>query len=113
MLVLSLILFVFGTTCFALDIPQRFYPGKMDFIGQGHHLFHVCVFVVAKIQLEATLADYEMNRDLIANSRLPPTFFFCFISLFILAIYNLFLMNLFYKMINLNFNKHGNIKKIK
>lgn len=108
-LFLSLILFVFGTVCFALDIPQRFYPGKMDFIGQGHHLFHICIFVVAKLQLEATLDDFEMNRDLIARSRPPPTFLFCFISLACVAAFNIFIVKLFNKMISHNFNKHGNI----
>lgn len=104
----SYILIIIGAVCFALDIPQRFYPGKMDFIGQGHHLFHICVFMVSMVQLDGTYGDYVINRDIIAASRPPPTFIFCFGSLFVVVIYYIYLVRCFYRSIEHCFDENGN-----
>lgn len=101
-------LFIFGAACFAFDIPQRFYPGKMDFIGQGHHLFHICVLMVSMYQLDAVYTDFLTNRDIIAASRPPPTFAFCFISLLAVAFFYIYIISRFYKLISHNFDEEGN-----
>ena len=37
-------LFLIGASFFASEFPQRFFPGKFDFFGQGHHWFHLFMF---------------------------------------------------------------------
>ena len=101
-------LFLLGAAFFALDFPQRYFPGKLDFIGQGHHLFHVCIFFVVTLQLEGIYKDYLINRELIAASRDPPTLVFCFISLAAVIVFYLYLIRKFTSMINHNFDSEGN-----
>lgn len=110
---LSYGLFAFGSSCFAFDVPQRFYPGKMDFIGQGHHLFHICIFVVSLLQLNAAYDDYTVNAAKIAATRPAPSFLFCFGSLMALGLYYMNLVGQFYKMISHQFDADGNLKKEK
>lgn len=103
-----IVLFLVGAAFFALDFPQRFFPGKLDFIGQGHHLFHICIFFVVTFQLEGCYNDYLLNKELIAASRSPPTLIFCFISLGAIIVYYAFLIKNFSTMIAHNFDEQGN-----
>nr|QVK45752.1 G protein-coupled receptor [Proales similis] len=107
------LLFLLGASFFALDFPQRFFPGKLDFIGQGHHLFHICIFLVVKFQLKACYLDYMANRELIAATRTPPSLFYCFGPVVTLLIFCLFMIYKFSSMISHNFDSHGNFLKRK
>lgn len=107
--VAHVVFFLAGAACFALDFPQRFFPGRLDFFGQGHHLFHICIFMVVVLQLNVCLADFQINRDVIAASRAPPTLSFCFLSLIFLIMYYVYVIRCFYKMIAHNFDNEGNL----
>jgi predicted membrane channel-forming protein YqfA (hemolysin III family) len=107
--VYHIVLFLMGGMFFGLDVPQRFFPGKFDFFGQGHHLFHICIFFVVKIQIEACYSVYISNYNHIVNTRSVPTLQMCFISVFVLFIYNLFIINNLRNLIAHNFNDKGNL----
>lgn len=104
-----LVTFLAGAVCFALDFPQRFLPGRLDFFGQGHNLFHLCIFLVVAFQFKACHADYLANRELIAATREPPTFAFCFLSLLGLIAYYAYVTYQFNRMIAHNFDDEGNL----
>lgn len=106
-----LVVFLVGATCFALDFPQRFLPGRLDFFGQGHNLFHMCIFLVVALQFKACHLDFLANRDLIAATRQPPTFALCFLSLVALTAYYAYVTFQFNRMIAHNFDKEGNLIK--
>lgn len=106
-----LVTFLVGATCFALDFPQRFLPGRLDFFGQGHNLFHMCIFLVVALQFKAVHLDYLANRDVIVATRAPPTFAFCFISLIALTAYYAYVTFQFNRMIAHNFDSEGNLIK--
>ena len=106
---LHIFVFGLGAFFFAFDFPQRFFPGKLDFFGQGHNLFHICVFGVTYFHLDACYMDYKNNRDIIAASREPPTVAFCFGSLLVLIVYYIYVIRTFTKMIAHNFDKEGNL----
>jgi hypothetical protein len=106
-----IVLFIGGATFFALDIPQRFFPGKFDFVGQGHHIFHVCVFFVVVYQIESCHSDFVSNYELIVNSRAQPTFQMCFATVLLLLIYDIFVIKMFTNMISHNFDDEGNLVK--
>jgi len=36
-----------GAVIYALKWPEKFYPGKFDYFGHSHNIFHVCVVVGA------------------------------------------------------------------
>jgi hypothetical protein len=105
------LIFLMGAAFFALDIPQRWYPGRFDFFGQGHHLFHICVCIVVIIQLKACQFDFLTNRDLIVGSRIPPSIIYSFFSLFLVTSYYIYVIINFYQMIGHNFDENGNLKQ--
>jgi predicted membrane channel-forming protein YqfA (hemolysin III family) len=104
-------LFLLGAFFFAADFPQRYFPGKLDFFGQGHNLFHLCIFGAVYLHIKACSLDYQANREIIAASRSPPTFSFCFVSLAAMVIYYVYLIRKFTQMIAHNFDKEGNLIK--
>lgn len=106
-----LAVFLVGAVCFALDFPQRFLPGRLDFFGQGHNLFHLCIFLVIALQFKACHLDYLANREVIAASRDPPSFAFCFLSLLALTSYYAYVTFNFNRMISHNFDSEGNLIK--
>ncbi|CAF1105134.1 unnamed protein product [Rotaria sordida] len=84
----QVILFLIGATLFAFDLPQRFWPGALDFIGQSHHLFHLCIYFVTVCQMHGVYWDYEKNQKII-DQRSKPDLIFCvgsMISLILLDI---------------------------
>uniref|UniRef100_A0A9J7X137 Progestin and adipoQ receptor family member VI n=3 Tax=Cyprinus carpio TaxID=7962 RepID=A0A9J7X137_CYPCA len=67
------LLFAF-LTCFlfASHLPERLAPGRFDYIGHSHQLFHVCAVVGTHFQMEAVLTDMASRKDwLMSHSSLP------------------------------------------
>jgi predicted membrane channel-forming protein YqfA (hemolysin III family) len=106
---LHITLFLLGGAFFGLDFPQRFFPGKFDFFGQGHNLFHICIFLVEKFQFKACYNSYLANYDHIVATRVQPTMQLCFLSVIILFIYDIYIIRSCRKMISHNFDTDGNL----
>ncbi|NXS35690.1 MPRGB protein, partial [Pomatostomus ruficeps] len=51
-------------TCLAFTarLPERLAPGRFDFIGHSHQVFHVCGILGTHFQLEAVAADMDERR---------------------------------------------------
>ncbi|CAF0914642.1 unnamed protein product [Brachionus calyciflorus] len=101
--------FLLGAAFFALDFPQRFFPGRLDFFGQGHNIFHVCIFFVVYFQFKACYTDFVNNRDIIKSTRQEPNVYMCFGSLILLVSYYFYMIRSFYNMIKHNFDAEGNL----
>ncbi|CAF4910511.1 unnamed protein product, partial [Rotaria magnacalcarata] len=84
----QIILFIVGATFFAFDIPQRFWPGALDFIGQGHHLFHLCIYFVTLLQMHGVYWDYETHQKII-DQRSKPDLIFCAGSIISLILWDI------------------------
>ncbi|XP_036371978.1 membrane progestin receptor delta-like [Megalops cyprinoides] len=69
------LLFAF-LTCFlfASHLPERLAPGRFDYIGHSHQLFHVCAVVGTHFQMEAVLADMTSRRSWLAAHSTRPSF---------------------------------------
>ncbi|XP_030432888.1 membrane progestin receptor gamma isoform X1 [Gopherus evgoodei] len=52
-------------TCFifAAHLPERLAPGRFDYIGHSHQLFHVCGIIGTHFQMEAIFIDMNARRD--------------------------------------------------
>jgi adiponectin receptor len=48
-----------GATIFAMRIPERWIPGKVDIIGHSHQLWHLAVVIAAYIHYQAVLVLLE------------------------------------------------------
>ncbi|XP_078296793.1 membrane progestin receptor delta isoform X2 [Panthera onca] len=56
---------------FASHLPERLAPGRFDYIGHSHQLFHICAVLGTHFQLEAVLADMGSRRAWLAAQE-PP-----------------------------------------
>ncbi|MBN3301946.1 progestin and adipoQ receptor family member VII, a [Amia ocellicauda] len=69
---------------FTHQLPQKWFPGRCDFLGQGHQIFHVLLALCTLSQIEASHLDYlgrrAVYRHLHGDSAAP---FFC--ALFVLT----------------------------
>ncbi|XP_053737521.1 membrane progestin receptor beta-like [Synchiropus splendidus] len=48
---------------FSTAIPDWFFPGRCDIMGQGHQLFHLFMSLSTLFQLEALFHDYRRKRE--------------------------------------------------
>uniref|UniRef100_W5NP21 Progestin and adipoQ receptor family member VII, a n=2 Tax=Lepisosteus oculatus TaxID=7918 RepID=W5NP21_LEPOC len=49
---------------FTQPLPQKWFPGRCDVLGQGHQLFHVLLALCTLSQIEASRLDYLGRRPL-------------------------------------------------
>uniref|UniRef100_A0A8C2G2T8 Progestin and adipoQ receptor family member VI n=1 Tax=Cyprinus carpio TaxID=7962 RepID=A0A8C2G2T8_CYPCA len=69
------LLFAF-LTCFlfASHLPERLAPGRFDYIGHSHQLFHICAVVGTHFQMEAVLTDMASRKDWLTSHSFLPSF---------------------------------------
>ncbi|KAM6992198.1 membrane progestin receptor beta [Tautogolabrus adspersus] len=60
---LQIAFFLLSAVFFSCHIPERFFPGRCDFVGQGHQIFHLFLSLCTLFQLEALFQDYARRRD--------------------------------------------------
>lgn len=48
---------------FTCPLPERCFPGRCDFLGQSHQLFHVLISCCTLSQIHATYLDFVGRRD--------------------------------------------------
>jgi predicted membrane channel-forming protein YqfA (hemolysin III family) len=95
----QIVLFLLGASFFGFDLPQRIWPGAFDFIGQGHHLFHLCIYFVAVCQMHGVYLDYEEFHEII-NQRSKPGLIFCAGSMFSLIAWDFVIVCFFRRKIH-------------
>ncbi|XP_059228358.1 membrane progestin receptor gamma isoform X4 [Mustela nigripes] len=55
---------------YSAHLPERLAPGRFDYIGHSHQLFHVCVILATHMQMEAILLDKTLRKEwLLAHTR--------------------------------------------
>ncbi|XP_067304083.1 membrane progestin receptor delta [Pseudorasbora parva] len=69
-------LFFAFLTCFlfASHLPERLAPGRFDYIGHSHQLFHICAVVGTHFQLEAVLTDMSSRKEWLTSHSTLPSF---------------------------------------
>lgn len=60
---LQIVFFMLAALFFSCPVPERFFPGRCDFVGQGHQIFHLFLSLCTLFQLEALFQDYARRRD--------------------------------------------------
>ncbi|XP_036371762.1 progestin and adipoQ receptor family member VII, a [Megalops cyprinoides] len=56
--------FLSSALFFTQPVPERWFPGRCDFLGQGHQLFHVLLVCCTLCQIQASYLDYLGRRPL-------------------------------------------------
>uniref|UniRef100_A0A3Q3XC48 Uncharacterized protein n=1 Tax=Mola mola TaxID=94237 RepID=A0A3Q3XC48_MOLML len=64
---LQIISFLLSALFFSCPIPECFFPGRCDFVGQGHQIFHVFLVLCTIFQLEALFQDYARQRNTVVE----------------------------------------------
>ncbi|XP_041661807.1 membrane progestin receptor beta [Cheilinus undulatus] len=59
--------FLLSAIFFSCPVPERFFPGHCDFVGQGHQIFHLFLSLCTLFQLEALFQDYTRQRDTVVE----------------------------------------------
>uniref|UniRef100_UPI00358E80FF membrane progestin receptor gamma-B-like n=1 Tax=Myxine glutinosa TaxID=7769 RepID=UPI00358E80FF len=57
-----LLLAAVTVTLFTLHLPERLAPGRFDYVGHSHQLFHLSSVLATITQLEAILMDMQLRR---------------------------------------------------
>ncbi|XP_010881434.2 membrane progestin receptor beta [Esox lucius] len=60
---LQMAFFLLASLFFSCPVPERFFPGRCDIMGQGHQVFHLFLSLCTLSQLEALFLDYGRQRD--------------------------------------------------
>jgi len=56
-------LYLTGTVFYVLKIPERWYPGCFDYVGNSHLWWHIFVLLAALVHYRGSMAAYEMMQD--------------------------------------------------
>ncbi|XP_077408880.1 membrane progestin receptor beta [Vanacampus margaritifer] len=83
--------FLLSAVFFSCPIPERFFPGRCDFLGQGHQIFHLFLSLCTLFQLEALFWDYVRRKDTLVETfgesqlwcacmSFPALFLFCILT---------------------------------
>ncbi|CAG5927876.1 unnamed protein product [Menidia menidia] len=86
---LQIVFFLFAALFFSFPIPERFFPGHCDFVGQGHQIFHLFLSMCTIFQLEALFRDYARRQHTVLEifgERQLWWAFLAFLALFISCI---------------------------
>ncbi|KAM5292715.1 membrane progestin receptor gamma isoform 2-T2 [Ctenodactylus gundi] len=59
---------------YSAHLPERLAPGRFDYIGHSHQLFHVCVVLATHMQMEAILLDKALRREWLLAASEPLSF---------------------------------------
>ncbi|KAF3926433.1 hypothetical protein AA313_de0205867 [Arthrobotrys entomopaga] len=56
-----------GVVAYGAKIPERFFPGKFDIVGQSHQILHVSVIVAGLMHVRGCLGDFDYLHEHGAN----------------------------------------------
>lgn len=87
--------FVVAGFFFGSDIPQRFYPGKFDFLFHSHQIFHVCIMLMNLKQIDAIYKDIHLHLDRIKVFEEVPTFWNTFGAVLLAIVIDVIVVLLF------------------
>ncbi|XP_067255552.1 membrane progestin receptor gamma-B isoform X2 [Chanodichthys erythropterus] len=59
---------------FATHLPERLAPGRFDYIGHSHQLFHVCAIIGTHFQMKAIETDMVLRQSHLLVTAPPITF---------------------------------------
>ncbi|KAM3613744.1 uncharacterized protein V6R79_004608 [Siganus canaliculatus] len=90
------LLFAF-LTCFLFTahLPERLAPGRFDYFGHSHQLFHISAVVGTHFQMEGVIIDMMSRRAMLVDQVAMPTFLGTIGVLVISVILNLGIIGIF------------------
>jgi adiponectin receptor len=56
--------YLIGVAIYISRVPERFYPGKFDFIGSSHNIWHLFVLIAALFHYLGSLETFHVRQAL-------------------------------------------------
>ena len=84
---------------FALDVPQRWMPGKCDYFFHSHQLFHIAIMICTLYQMDAVYLDFHERRAVLEATRPTPTLLSAFGPVVLVVTAMLTSIYIFYRLI--------------
>ena len=81
---------------FSTDIPQRFYPGKFDFLFHSHQIFHVCILIMNLKQIDGIYMDLKLRKDVIYSREDVPNFYNTFGAVILCIVLDIIVICIFH-----------------
>ncbi|XP_035114943.2 membrane progestin receptor gamma isoform X2 [Callithrix jacchus] len=69
-----MIMTLLASFLYSAHLPERLAPGRFDYIGHSHQLFHVCVILATHLQMEAILLDKTLRKEWLLATSKPFSF---------------------------------------
>ncbi|XP_047288708.1 membrane progestin receptor gamma isoform X5 [Homo sapiens] len=69
-----MIMTLLASFLYSAHLPERLAPGRFDYIGHSHQLFHVCVILATHMQMEAILLDKTLRKEWLLATSKPFSF---------------------------------------
>lgn len=57
------VFYIFGAFLYGIRFPEKNHPGKYDFLGHSHQIFHILVVIAALCHLKGLLGSYELVHE--------------------------------------------------
>ena len=106
----QIVWFALAGLFFGSDIPQRFFPGKFDFLGHSHQIFHVCIVIVTLKQMDGVYLDIRRLQFQFAGLEMP-TFMESIGSVILVTVGNSIVVFLFYGIAKCNIQQTEECQK--
>ncbi|XP_074832573.1 membrane progestin receptor alpha [Carettochelys insculpta] len=78
----QVLFFLIGAFFFSYPYPEKWFPGKCHFVGQGHQIFHVFLVLCTLAQVQAVALDYQSRRAIYTSLHGDQTHNFSGLCLF-------------------------------
>jgi len=92
---LQMIWFLTAGFFFGSDIPQRFFPGKFDFLFHSHQIFHVFIMLMNLKQIDGMYTDIHIHLERIKGFEDVPTFWNTFGAVLLAIAVNCVIVGIF------------------
>jgi len=81
---------------FVTKIPERFAPGRFDFVGQSHQLFHIAAALLTTLQMHMFPLDAILRKDELAQVQdATPGVYTTFLPYIVVQVSGLFIVAIF------------------
>ena len=107
---MHMVWFVVAGFFYGTDMPQRIFPGRFDFLGHSHQIFHACIVIVSLKQLDALFLDIKRLQphfDVIEM----PSFLESFGSIFLLILGSAVNVFIFIMIFKRKLRQEGNFRQ--
>uniref|UniRef100_A0A452HNA9 Uncharacterized protein n=1 Tax=Gopherus agassizii TaxID=38772 RepID=A0A452HNA9_9SAUR len=81
----QVLFFLISAFFFSYPYPEKWFPGKCHFFGQGHQIFHVFLVLCTLAQVQAVALDYESRREIYTSLHGDQTHNFSALCFFTVA----------------------------